>query len=71
MTTTNLLDTNGVAEMLGIKPETVRWYSKKKILPAPDRYFGRSPVWNAETVREWDEARKTVIRVDDPSPSSP
>ena len=60
----HLLDTSEVAEMIGVTAETVRGYHKKKILPAPERYFSRSPAWNADTIREWDQARKTVKRVD-------
>lgn len=26
-------------------------------LPAPDHRFGRSPVWSAETLDEWDRVR--------------
>jgi predicted DNA-binding transcriptional regulator AlpA len=58
-----LLDTQRVAVMLGIKAETVRGYKKRGILPEPDDYFGRSPAWRRSTIEEWDTARKTVLRV--------
>jgi predicted DNA-binding transcriptional regulator AlpA len=59
----DLLDTRDVAALLGIKPDTVRWYKKRGILPDPDKYFGRSPAWNRSTIETWDAARKTVTRV--------
>jgi predicted DNA-binding transcriptional regulator AlpA len=63
-----LLDTTAVAELLGLKPDTVRWYHKKKargtMLPPADQFFGRSPVWKRSTIEEWDAARRTVTRVD-------
>lgn len=58
-----MLDTQRVSEILGIKTETVRWYKKRGILPEPDQYFGRSPAWKRSTIQTWDDARKTVTRV--------
>ena len=60
----DLLDTTAVADMLGVKPETVRWYHKKKskgtTLPPADQYFGRSPVWKKSTIEQWVENRRTT-----------
>ncbi len=55
MTTANsdLLDTEAVARVLGIRPESVTRYKARGDLPQPDMMFGRSPVWRAETIREW------------------
>ena len=59
----DLLDTRRVGLLLGIKAETVRKYKKIGLLPDPDEYFGRSPVWRRSTIEAWDDARKTVTRV--------
>jgi predicted DNA-binding transcriptional regulator AlpA len=63
-----LLDTNAVADLLAIKPDTVRWYHKMKILPPADQYFGRSLAWKRSTIESWSQARNTVERVDFLSP---
>lgn len=57
----DLLDSAGVAEVLNIKAETVRWYHKRGILPPADAKFGRSPVWKRATIVAWDDSRKEVI----------
>lgn len=68
-----LLDTEAVAELLGVKPETVRWYNKDKsnwsrgrgtTLPPADQYFGRSPVWKRETIVRWISERDSVTTHD-------
>jgi len=56
----DLLDVQAVAEKLGLKQDTVRWYHKRGIMPAADGRFGRSPVWWAKTIDEWDASRRSV-----------
>jgi predicted DNA-binding transcriptional regulator AlpA len=46
-----------VAAYLGVGPSTVTSYRARGQMPAPDRYFGRTPVWRAETIREWHSRR--------------
>jgi len=58
-----LLDTLGVAQLLNIKQETVRWYHKRGILPAADGRFARSPVWKKETILNWDADRKEITYI--------
>lgn len=58
----DLLDSAGVAKMLNLKPETVRWYHKRGIMPPADNKFGRSPVWSRETILAWDDERKAIVR---------
>lgn len=63
----DLLDTDAVAEMLGLKPETVRWYSKHRArrqppFPEPCRYYGRTPVWDREAIRSWSDGRPSSRR---------
>lgn len=60
-----LLDTDAVAQMLGVKAETVRWYSKHRTarqphFPKPDERFGRTPVWKQSTIEEWVAARPST-----------
>lgn len=53
-----LLDVEAVARLLEVKPETVRSYHKKGRMPQADQYFGRSPVWKANTIETWRSKRK-------------
>lgn len=46
-------DAKAVADRLGVKPETVHTYAARSILPPPDRYFGRTPVWRPATIEEY------------------
>ena len=48
-----LLDSKDVARILNIKPETVRWYHKKGLMPKADFKFGNSLVWKESTISEW------------------
>lgn len=57
MNTDTLLDVEGVAALLVVKPSTVRSYHKKGQMPRADRYFGRSPVWNKKTIDDWSQSR--------------
>ena len=59
----DLLDTQGVADVLAIAPDTVRWHRKKGNLPKEDLVLGGSPLWKRSTIEEWDTARNTVTRV--------
>lgn len=54
----DLMDTAEVAEFLKIKPDTVRWYHKRKVMPEADSYFGRTPVWQKQTIVDWQSKRK-------------
>lgn len=47
------LDIEALAAVRQIKPATVRWHRKRGNLPPADHYFGRSPVWSADTVATW------------------
>lgn len=53
----DLLDTEGVAAMLGIARDSVTRYRARGDLPEPDAVFGRSPVWRVATIREWQAQR--------------
>ena len=54
-----------VADLLGVKPKSVRTYhqkaernrregvGRKADMPVPDAVFGRSPVWKLTTIKRW------------------
>ncbi|HET6699523.1 MAG TPA: hypothetical protein VFG88_10580 [Nocardioidaceae bacterium] len=52
-----LLDSEGVAALLGVKRESVTRMKARGDLPEPDETFGRSPVWRAATIIEWQAQR--------------
>ncbi|MGI8682017.1 MAG: helix-turn-helix transcriptional regulator [Mycobacteriales bacterium] len=60
MTTTDrgpLLDTAGVAALLGLAPGSIRTYRVRGTLPPPDAMLGNSPGWHEATIREWQATR--------------
>ncbi len=46
-----------VAAHLGVSVGTVRAYSSRGQMPAPDGRLGRTPWWWAETIRAWAASR--------------
>lgn len=52
-----LLDVRRIAERLDVKPQTVHAYRSRGMMPEPDGWFGRSPVWSVETIEAWISAR--------------
>lgn len=63
----DLMDTAAVAAFTGLKRETVRYYNKRRMMPEPDQYFGRSPVWSRDRITEWDAARRAKRYDNSPS----
>ena len=64
-----MLDTNAVAELLGVTASTVRGYNKNKTrskathpFHEADNRIGASPVWKRSTIVEWDESRPSRQR---------
>lgn len=57
MDTDSLLDVEAVAHKIQVKPSTIRSYHKRGQMPKADKYFGRSPVWKDDTIRQWIERR--------------
>gem|GEM_PF-1216324 len=53
----DLLDSAGVAALLGIAVGSVARYRGRGELPEPDVRLGRSPGWYEATIREWQAAR--------------
>lgn len=51
---TDYLDISGVAQILGVAPDTVRRYkATDPSFPPPDITLGQSPGWQAATIRQW------------------
>lgn len=61
-----LLDTDAVADRVGVKASSIRIYLKRtrtriadglpvrpQDFPVPDQTIGRSPGWYAETIDQW------------------
>lgn len=75
MKQTNLLTLADVAERVGVGYESMRTYHQRAAknrragavkqgdLPAPDKTFGRSPVWAASTIERWVAERPGRGRV--------
>lgn len=53
----NLLTTQQVAELVGVKPSTISAYHARKQMPEPDRVFGRTPLWSQTTIQLWRTTR--------------
>ena len=53
MSFADLLTTDDVARLAGVKPSSIRRYRTRDSIPEPDRYVGRTPVWRRETVEQW------------------
>lgn len=49
----DLLDSSAVAELIGVKPATIRTYRHRGDMPPPDRTIGRTPVWLRDTIDRW------------------
>ena len=52
----DLLDRQQVADLLGLKLETIKWHQRHN-MPAPDIYIGRSPAWKRSTIEAWQRQR--------------
>lgn len=48
-----LLDVHGVAELAGVKVETVHQWRYRKRLPKPDVMLRRGPLWYETTILMW------------------
>lgn len=54
------LTNSDIAKLTGLKLDTIYTYRKRKTLPEPDRYVGRTPVWNKHTIEEWNSTRNQL-----------
>jgi hypothetical protein len=56
------LTSQQVAELLGVSPKTISAYKARGQMPAPDREYGRTPLWRYSTIEKWrGEIRTPVI----------
>jgi predicted DNA-binding transcriptional regulator AlpA len=53
-----------IANLTGLKTDTIYKYQKRNTLPEPEQYIGRTPVWKKQTINEWNEIRTTTIEKD-------
>jgi len=42
-----------IAEMLGVKRQTVRMWNHRGMLPEPHQVLAAGPIWRAETIVTW------------------
>lgn len=47
------LTSKQIAELLGVSPKTISAYKARGQMPAPDREYGRTPLWKYSTIQEW------------------
>ena len=55
------LTNTDIAELTGLKVETLHSYLSRTTLPKPDKYMGRTPVWKTETIKQWASDREVEI----------
>ncbi len=57
MNAPGLLSTAQVADLVGVKPSTIRGYAARGQMPPASGRFGREPYWTLEAVTQWIDAR--------------
>lgn len=57
VTDDQVIDSRGVAKMLGIAVGSVARYRNRGDLPEPDLMLGRSPGWYRTTIEAWQQTR--------------
>jgi predicted DNA-binding transcriptional regulator AlpA len=55
------LTSKQVAELLGVSPKTISAYKARGQMPAPDREYGRTPLWKYSTIQEWRKDLRTPV----------
>lgn len=48
-----LLTVTEVAAAVGVDPRTISAYKTREQMPAPDKQYGRTPLWRESTIRKW------------------
>jgi predicted DNA-binding transcriptional regulator AlpA len=54
-----------IANLTGLKINTIDKYQRRNTLPEPEQYIGRTPVWKKQTIDEWIAFRKTIEKGDE------
>ena len=52
-----LLGSREVAELVGLKPETIWVYTSRGMLPEPDQETARQKLWRQDTIIRWASER--------------
>jgi predicted DNA-binding transcriptional regulator AlpA len=52
-----LIDSQEVADLIGVELETVYQYKTRGKLPTP-AFGGRSPLWDRKTIEKWQRERR-------------
>ena len=60
--TTDWLTISEIAEVTGLKVDTINKYRSRNTLPDPDSVVGRTPIWKRETIDSWNALRPTIER---------
>jgi len=55
------LTSKQIAELLGVSPKTISAYKARGQMPAPDREYGRTPLWKYSTIQEWRKNLRTPV----------
>ena len=61
--TDDLLNPRNLAEMTGRQLNTVHAWRKRRAttgMPDPDKYYGRTPVWERSTIEPWLKATNRI-----------
>jgi len=58
---TDFLTTNQVAELLGIKPGSVRTARQRGRFPLPDMVQLGHPLWSRGTIERWAKSRRAKV----------
>ena len=48
-----LLTASEVAQHCGLHPNTITGYNARRQMPAPDKQYGRTPLWRQTTIDNW------------------
>jgi hypothetical protein len=49
----NMLTSTQVAERVGLSRKSISAYKSRRLMPAPDMQYGRTPLWSVETIDRW------------------
>lgn len=55
------LTSKQLAEILGVSPKTISAYKARGQMPAPDKIYGRTPLWSYETIEKWRGELRTPV----------
>ena len=59
-----LLTSTEVADLLGVKVNTVTAWRSRHRMPEPDVTYGRTPLWREDTILAWQGRRTPRTQLD-------